>query len=90
MAEAAAARAADAEKLADLAETIRDVGRDLDASLFGIAESGRVLGELIDEIYGLGLAAPNHQQAYSLGWRAIAAALMNTPASPRPLRLGRK
>jgi hypothetical protein len=68
-----------AEKLADVASLLAQVGRDLDAACFGITESGRVMKELIDIVHGLGLANPNAHQMHSLGWRALASALINTP-----------
>jgi hypothetical protein len=76
--EAAAARAADAEKLAELAQAMCECGRDLDNALFCLVTSGEALSGLVDKIHSLGVGHPNHAQMLSMGERCIGTVLMQT------------
>jgi len=77
--EAAAADRARARRALELLGAFKKAGHELDDALRTVAETGKLLGNLLPQLHAAGVRSPTHEQLDALGYQAFATAIMQTP-----------
>jgi hypothetical protein len=77
--EAAAADRARAARALETLGAFKEAGHELDDALRTVAETGKLLGNLLAQLHAAGVRSPTHEQLDALGYQAFAAAIMATP-----------
>jgi hypothetical protein len=77
--EAAAADRARAARALEILGAFREAGHELDDALRTVAETGRLLGNLLPQLHAAGVKSPTYEQLDALGYQAFATAIMQTP-----------
>jgi hypothetical protein len=77
--EAAAADRARAARALELLGAFKEAGHELDDALRTIAETGKLLGNLLPRLHAAGVKSPTYEQLDALGYQAFATAVMATP-----------
>jgi chromosome segregation ATPase len=77
--EAAAADRARAQAALELLGAFKEAGHELDDALRAVAETGKLLGNLLPQLHAAGVRTPTYEQLDALGYQAFATAIMQTP-----------
>jgi hypothetical protein len=77
--ESAAADRARAARALEILGAFQEAGHGLDDALRTVAETGKLLGNLLPQLHAAGVKSPTYEQLDALGYQAFAAAIMQTP-----------
>jgi chromosome segregation ATPase len=77
--EAAAADRARAARALEVLGAFREAGHELGDALRTVAETGRMINNLLPQLHAAGIRTPSYEQLDVLGHHAFATAIMATP-----------
>jgi hypothetical protein len=77
--ESAADDQARAARALEMLGAFQLAGHELDDALRTVAETGKLLGNLLPQLHAAGVRTPTYEQLDALGYQAFASAIMQTP-----------